>query len=96
MSIDRNVVIGVEMASSRATVALIDRHGRILHRSLVKTLRGRPAHATLEPYFNAIDTMIAYAHAQMLCVCVYSVSAFQVRSMLRCPETSLYPNDACT
>ena len=64
MSIDRNVVIGVEMASSKATVALIDRHGQILHRSLVKTLRGRPAYATLEPYFNAIDMMIAYAHAQ--------------------------------
>ncbi len=74
MSIDRNVAVGVEMASSRATVALIDRKGRILHRSLVKTLRGRPAYATLEPYFNAIDMMISYAHAQRLRVCGIGVS----------------------
>ncbi len=66
MSIDRSVAVGVEMASSRATVALIDRHGRILQRCVVKTLRGRPAYATLEPYYNAIDTMISYAHAKRL------------------------------
>jgi len=74
MSRDKSVAVGVEMASSKATVALIDRHGRILHRSLVKTLRGRPAYATLEPYFNAIDTMISYAHAQRLPVCGIGVS----------------------
>lgn len=74
MSRDRRVAVGVEMAGSNATVALIDRQGRILHRSLVKTLRGRPAYATLEPYFNAIDTMIAYAKTQKLCVCGIGVS----------------------
>lgn len=74
MSRDRSVAVGVEMAGSNATVALIDRQGRILHRSLVKTLRGRPAYATLEPYFNAIDTMIAYAKTQRLCVCGIGVS----------------------
>ncbi len=74
MSIDRSLAVGVEMASSGATVALVDRHGRILHRCLVKTLRGRPAYATLEPYFNAIDSMISYAHAQKLYVCGIGVS----------------------
>ncbi len=74
MSIDRCVTVGVEMAISGATVALINRHGCILHRCLVKTLRGRPAYATLEPYFNAIDSMISYAHAQKLHVCGIGVS----------------------
>lgn len=74
MSIVRSVAVGVEMASSRATVALIDRHGCVLQRSLVKTLRGRPAYATLEPYLHAIDTMIAYAQAQRLHVCGIGVS----------------------
>ena len=74
MSRDRSVAVGVEMASSNATVALIDRQGRILQRSLVKTLRGRPAYATLEPYFNAIDAMITYTRAQKLHVCGIGVS----------------------
>ncbi len=74
MSIDRIVAVGVEIASTRATVALIARHGRILHRVPVKTLRGRPAYATLEPYFNAIDTIISYAHAQKFRVCGIGVS----------------------
>ena len=74
MSIDRRVVVGVEMASSKATVALIDRRGLIVHRSLVRTLRGRSAYATLEPYLDAIDTMIAYAHAQRRRVCGIGVS----------------------
>ncbi len=64
MARDRLVGVGVEIASSRATVALVDRRGRILHRIGVKTLRGRPAYATLEPYFKAIDTILAYAHDQ--------------------------------
>ncbi|GAC1615392.1 MAG: ROK family protein [Ktedonobacteraceae bacterium] len=66
MRIDRSVAVGVEIASGRATVALIDRHGRILQRCPVKTLRGRPAYATLEPYLNAIDTMLQYAHVERL------------------------------
>ncbi|GAC1402264.1 MAG: ROK family protein [Ktedonobacteraceae bacterium] len=60
--------------SSRATVALTNRHGRILHRCQVKTLRGRPAHATLEPYLNAIDTMLSYAYTERLHVCGIGVS----------------------
>ena len=74
MSIDRRVAIGVEIASSRATVALVNRYGRILHKVQVKTLRGRPAYAPLEPYFNAIDSIISYAHAKKFRVCGIGVS----------------------
>jgi len=74
MSIDRSVAVGIEMTSSRATVALMNRHGRILYRCPVKTLRGRSAYATLEPYLNAIDTMLHYARAEQLHVCGIGVS----------------------
>ncbi len=74
MSIDRSVAVGVEIAGSRATVALIDRHGRILHRCQVKTLWGRPASATLEPYFRAVDLMLVHAHTECLQMCGVGVS----------------------
>lgn len=69
MSVDRSVAVGVEMGGSRAAAALIDRHGRVLHRCQVKTLRGRPAVATLEPYTRAIETLLTFAHAERLYVC---------------------------
>lgn len=59
--ISKSVAVGVEIAGSRATVALVDRHGRIRHRCYAKTLWGRPAAATLEPYLRAIETALAYA-----------------------------------
>ena len=68
MSIDRSVAVGVavsvEITGRQATVALIDRLGRVLYRCYAKTLRGRPATATLEPYLRTIDTVLAYAQTQ--------------------------------
>ncbi len=68
MSTDKSVAIGVELAGSGAIVALVDQCGQVLQRSIARTLRGRPAIATLEPYLRAIDTVLAYAHAEELCV----------------------------
>ncbi len=74
MSRDRSVAVGVEIVGGWATVALVDRYGHILRRCPVKTLRGRPAYATLEPYLSAIDTMLAHAHAEQLHICGIGVS----------------------
>ena len=71
---DRRVAVGVEIGGEKATVALIDRHGRILQRVFARTLRGRPASATLEPYMRAIDTLLATACADDLSVCGLGVS----------------------
>jgi len=64
MGIDESVAVGVEVAVSGATIALVDRHGRVHHRFYAKTLRGRPAAATLEPYLRCIEQMLAYASAE--------------------------------
>lgn len=74
MSLDRSVAVGVEMGGSRSTAALVDRHGRVLRRCQVKTLRGRPAVATLEPYTRAIDTLLTLAHAERLRICGMGIS----------------------
>src|SRR5947209_2802983 len=66
MSTDKSVAIGVELAGGGASVALVDRWGRVHHRSHAKTLHGRPAAATLEPYLRAIEAMLALADAQGL------------------------------
>jgi glucokinase len=71
---DRRVAVGVEIGGEKATVALIDRHGRVLQRVSARTLRGRPAPATLEPYMRAIDTLLAAAGAEGLSVCGLGVS----------------------
>jgi glucokinase len=63
---NKSVALGVEIAGSRATVALVDRHGRIRHRCYAKTLWGRPAAATLEPYLRAIEAAITYAKSEGL------------------------------
>jgi glucokinase len=65
---DKGVAVGVEIAGSRATVALVDRHGRIRHRCYAKTLWGRPAAATLEPYLRTIETVLAHAKSEGLLV----------------------------
>jgi len=65
---DRNVAVGLEIAGNRATVALVDRHGKIGHRCYAKTLWGRPAAATLEPYLRAIEGVLTYAKSEGLCV----------------------------
>jgi glucokinase len=63
---DKGVAVGVEIAGSRTTVALVDRHGGIRHRCFAKTLRGRPAAATLEPYFRTIEIVLAHAKSEGL------------------------------
>src|SRR5437588_7004688 len=66
MSTDKNVAIGVELAGRGASVALVDRRGCVRHRCNAKTLHGRPANATLEPYLRAIESMLASAYAEGL------------------------------
>ena len=58
---DKNVAVALEVAGGAASVALVDRHGRIRSRCQARTLWGRPALATLEPYLRAIEHMLAYA-----------------------------------
>ena len=64
----RVVAIGLEIARNKATVVLVDRHGKIHHRFYAKTLRGRPALATLEPYLRALETALSYAKSERLLV----------------------------
>ncbi len=71
---ERRVAVGVEIGGGKATVALIDRHGRVLQRTYARTLRGRPAPATLDPYIRAIDTLLAAAREEGLHVCGLGVS----------------------
>src|ERR1051326_1882151 len=66
MSTDKSVAIGVELAGGGASVALVDRQGRVHHRCQAKTLHGRPPAATLEPYLRAIEAMLALADVQGL------------------------------
>lgn len=66
MSTDRSVGIGVEIGGGKTTVALIDSRGRVCHRCQAKTLRGRPALATLDPYLRVIDGVFASAQAEGL------------------------------
>ncbi|GCE11916.1 glucokinase [Tengunoibacter tsumagoiensis] len=66
--------VGVEIGSGKTTVALIDRHGRVRQRSQAKTLRGRPAMATLEPALRAIETQLSCARMEGLAVCGIGVS----------------------
>lgn len=69
MGTDKRVAVGVELAGKGAIVALVDRYGCIHHRCDAKSLIGRPASATLEPYLRAIETMLAYAQQKELRVC---------------------------
>jgi glucokinase len=64
MKKNKSVAIALEIAGSRATIALVDRRGQICHRSYAKTLWGRPAAATLQPYLRAIEEMLVYARAE--------------------------------
>lgn len=61
MRADRHAAVSVEIGGGGATVALIDIRGRILARTNAKTLWGRPALATLEPYVRAIETILSQA-----------------------------------
>ncbi|MBA2679516.1 MAG: ROK family protein, partial [Ktedonobacteraceae bacterium] len=61
---DTSVAVGVEIGGQRTTVALVDAFGQVQHRLYARTLWGRPAMATLQPYLRAIDTVLAHARAQ--------------------------------
>ena len=71
---DRHVAIGVEITRNRATIGLVDQHGKIHHRFHVKTLRERPATATLEPYLRTIEQALLYAKAEHLRVTGLGIS----------------------
>ena len=66
MERERRVAVGLDIMGSGATAALVDYQGRILQRCDARTLKGRPASATLEPYFRAVDELFAYAQTQCL------------------------------
>ncbi|HLI07111.1 MAG TPA: ROK family protein [Ktedonobacteraceae bacterium] len=69
-----SAAISVEFGGKRAIIALVDRQSCILQRSETKTLWGRPAIPTLEPYVRAIETMFAFAVAEGYAVCGLGVS----------------------
>ena len=60
---DHNVAIAFEIAGGQSCAALIDRGGIVRHRCYARTLRGRPAAASLEPFLRAIDDLLAHAEA---------------------------------
>src|SRR5947209_5076695 len=64
MLTEKSAAVSVEIGGSATTVALIDRRGRVIQRSRTKTLWGRPALATLEPYVHAIENMLHFADTQ--------------------------------
>ena len=61
---DKSVAIALEIAGSQSALALVDRQGVIRHRCYAKTLWGRPAIASLEPYLRAIEYLFAHAKAE--------------------------------
>ena len=71
---DERVAIGMEITGSRATIVVVDCHGKIHHRLHAKTLRGRPAIATLEPYLRTLETALLYAKSKGLCVSGLGIS----------------------
>ena len=74
MSRDHSVAIGVEIGGGQTIVALIDSNGHIHRCTQARTLRGRPATVTLEPYLRAIDTMLTSAQSDGLQICGIGVS----------------------
>jgi glucokinase len=93
MSDDKGVAISVEIGSEQATIALIDHQGHIQRRCSAKTLHGRPALATLEPYMRVIDTMLASVHSDGLHMNGIGVSIpGSVNSMTRSPvQVPMFP-----
>ena len=74
MKTNKRVVVGMEITRSRATVVLVDHYGKIHHRFYAKTLRGRPAIATLEPYLRTLETALLYAKSQRIVVSGLGIS----------------------
>jgi glucokinase len=67
-------VVAVELGGSQTTIALVDNQGKVQHRCQAKTLRGRPAGATLDPYLRAIDGLLAIAEREHVQICGIGVS----------------------
>ncbi len=63
---DDTVAISVELGSSQATIALVERTGRVRQRRHAKILWNRPASATLEPCLRAIDDTLTSARDEHL------------------------------
>ena len=85
---DKRVAIGIEIAGGKATFALVDHHGRIRYRCYAKTLRGRPASATLEPYSRTLETVLLYAKSEGLSICGLGVSIPGILDLItRRPQT---------
>lgn len=64
MSAEKRAAISLEIGESGTTVALIDWRGSVMQRSRAKTLWGRPALATLEPYVHAVEMLLRYADTE--------------------------------
>ncbi|HLI70147.1 MAG TPA: ROK family protein [Ktedonobacteraceae bacterium] len=65
---DDHVAIGVEVGGSQATIALVNRAGRVLQRCYAKILWNRPPTTTLEPCLRVVDDILSFARAERLCV----------------------------
>src|SRR5579859_5034281 len=74
MQREQSVAVAVDIGGGQTTVALIGHDGRVRYRCSAKTLRGRPALATLDPYLRAIDTMLEHAQKEDWHVCGVGVS----------------------
>lgn len=61
---DKNVAVALEISSGTSTIALVDKRGEIRYRCDARTLWGRPAAATLDPYLKAIEHALVYARAE--------------------------------
>lgn len=66
ISTDNHVAISVEIGSSEAIVALIERTGRVRQRCCAKILWNRPPTTTLEPCLRAIDDLLALSRSDHL------------------------------
>ena len=71
---DKGVVVALEIAANKAAIAVVNRRGAIRQRLYAKTLWGRPALATLEPYLRAIESALAYSKGEGLRVRGLSVT----------------------
>lgn len=84
----KRVAIGVEITGSRATIVVVDCQGMICHRFHARTLRGRPAIATLEPYLRTIEVAFSYAKSKRFYVSGIGISLPGILDLnTRRPET---------
>lgn len=65
---DNTVAVSVEVGGNQATIAVVERAGRVRQRRYAKILWNRPPTTTLEPCLRAIDDVLALARAEGLSV----------------------------